>query len=59
MMRITDTSYNLTGLQFGINYTVTVAGRNDAGVGVSIVIAFYKPTMKQAVPSGKVLSNKI
>ena len=53
VMRINDTSYNLTGLQFGTNYTVTVAGRNDAGVGDASVIMFYKPTMEEAVPSGE------
>ena len=33
MMRITDTSYNFTGLKPDTSYTVTVAGRSDAGVG--------------------------
>jgi len=52
-MTITNTSYNFTGLQFGTNYTVTVAGRNDAGVGESSIISFYIPTnMKDAVPKG-------
>jgi len=37
MMRITDTSYNFTGLIPDNSYAVTVAGRNDAGVGESIV----------------------
>ena len=54
MMRITDTSYNLTGLQFGTNYTVAVVGSNNGGVGESSVITFYKPTIEQSVPSGKV-----
>ena len=53
MMRITNTSYNFTGLQFGTNYTVTVAGRNNAGAGESSMITFYKPTMEEAVPSGE------
>jgi len=35
MMRITDTSYNFTGLIPDNSYTVTVAGRNIAGVGRS------------------------
>ena len=35
MMRITDTSYNFTGLISDNSYTVTVAGRNSAGVGES------------------------
>ena len=35
MMRITDISYNFTGLIPNISYTVTVAGRNNAGVGRS------------------------
>ena len=35
MMRITNTSYNFTGLTPDNSYTVTVAGRNDAGVGES------------------------
>ena len=33
MMKINDTSYNFTGLTPDNSYTVTVAGRNDAGVG--------------------------
>ena len=33
MMRITDTSYNFTGLIPDNSYTVTVAGRNDASMG--------------------------
>ena len=35
MMRITDTSYNFTGLIPDNSYTVTVAGINNAGVGRS------------------------
>ena len=35
MMRITDTSYNFTGLIPDSSYTVTVAGINNAGVGRS------------------------
>ena len=35
MMRITNTSCNFTGLTPDNSYTVTVAGRNDAGVGES------------------------
>ena len=35
MMRITDTSYNFTGLTPDNSYTATVAGRNVAGVGES------------------------
>jgi len=35
-MRITDTSYNFTGLSPDNSYTVTVTGRNDAGVGESV-----------------------
>jgi len=34
MMRITDTSYNITALTPDTSYTVTVAGRNSAGGGV-------------------------
>jgi len=34
-MRITDTSYNFTGLAPDNSYTVTVVGRNNAGVGES------------------------
>ena len=37
MMRITDTSYNFTGLIPATSYTVTVVGRNDAGVGQSMI----------------------
>jgi len=32
-MRITDTSYNFSGLTPDNSYTVTVASRNNAGVG--------------------------
>ena len=53
MMRITDTSYNFTGLTTNNSYTVTVAGRNDAGVGESSLIMFYKPNINEAVPSGE------
>ena len=35
IVRITDTSYNFTGLTTDNSYTITVAGRNDAGVGES------------------------
>jgi len=38
MIRITDTSYNFTGLSHDNNYTVSVAGRNNAGVGTSTEI---------------------
>ena len=53
MMRITDTSYNFTGLTPDNSYTVTVAGRNDAGMGESSMIMFNKPNMNEAVPSGE------
>jgi len=33
MMRITDTSYNFTGLTPDNSYTVTVTGGNNAGAG--------------------------
>ena len=58
MIRITDTAYNFTGLTPDKSYTVTVAGRNDAGVGEAIMKMFYKPTMEEAVPRGKILSIK-
>jgi len=35
MMRVTNTSYNITGLRPDNSYIVTVAGRNDAGLGES------------------------
>ena len=35
MMRVSDTSYNFTGLTPDNNYTVTVAGINNADVGES------------------------
>ena len=53
MMRITDTSYNFTGLTPDNSYTITVAGRNDAGVGESSMTSFYLPNMINAVPRGK------
>ena len=37
MIKITDTSYNVTGLIPTTSYTVTVAGRNDVGVGQSMI----------------------
>ena len=43
MMRITNSFYILTDLTPRTNYSVTVAGRNDAGVGESSVIAFHIP----------------
>ena len=52
MIRITDTSYNFTGLQFGANYTVSVAGRNNAGLGEPSTVVSYIPTMEEAVPRG-------
>ena len=53
MMRITDTSYNFTGLIPDNSYTVTVAGRNDAGVGESTnVVVVNTPTMEEALPTG-------
>ena len=53
MMRITDTSYNFTGLTPDNSYTVTVAGRNDAGVGESTnVVVVNTPTMEEALPTG-------
>ena len=49
MLRITDTSYNFAGLTTDISYTVTVAGRNNAGVEstsrmVSVAGSFSVPT---------------
>jgi len=52
MMTITDTSYNFTALTPTNSYTVTVAGRNNAGVGVSSVIVVNTTTMIEATPSG-------
>ena len=52
MMRIIYTSYNFTELQIGTNYTVTVAGRNRAGVGESRVRVINTTTMTEATPSG-------
>jgi len=59
MMRITDTSYNFTELQFGTNYTVTVAGRNDAGTGESSTVRSYIPTMAESVPRGMLYKSSI
>jgi len=53
MMNITNTFYNFTGLTPGTNYTVTVAGINEAGAGESNTTTFYIPTMAEAVPSGE------
>ena len=54
MMRITDTSYNFTGLTPDNNYTVTVAGRNDAGVGESTKISFFIPNYRDTLPRGSI-----
>jgi len=35
IVRITDTSYNISDLAHDISYTVTVTGSNDAGMGES------------------------
>jgi len=43
LMRITDSFYILSDLAPRTNYSVIVAGRNDAGIGESSVIAFYIP----------------
>ena len=53
MMRITNTSYNITELTPATNYTVTVTSRNDVGVGEEAVIMFHIPTVAEAVPKGK------
>ena len=53
LIRITDTSYNFTGLTPDTNYTVTVAASNMAGVGESDMTMFYTVTMTEAVPSGE------
>ena len=52
MMKITDTSYNFTGITPDNSYTVTVAGRNSAGVGESTMIVVNTPTVAEAVPTG-------
>ena len=51
-MRITDTSYNFTGLTSDNNYTVTVAGRNRAGIGESSVHVVSTVSLTEAAPSG-------
>ena len=43
MMRITDSFHLLTDLLSRTNYSVTVASKNDAGVGDSSVLTFYIP----------------
>ena len=53
MMRITDTSYNFTGLTLNTYYTVTVAGRNNAGVGESVSVTVNSSTIANVVPHGK------
>jgi len=53
MMRITDTSYNITGLTAENSYAITVASRNNAGVGESSVRVVNTPTIAGAVPTGK------
>ena len=53
MMRITDTSYNFTELTPDNSYTVTVAGRNNVGVGESSVRVVNTTTLAKAIPTGK------
>jgi len=53
MMRITNTSYNITGLTPGISYTVTVAGINMAGVGKSNMITVSTLNVNEAVTNGE------
>ena len=54
MMRITDTSYNFTGLIPYTNYNITVTGRNDVGVGEPSVVIVNAPIIiANLVPHGK------
>ena len=54
LMRITNTSYNFTGLMPDTNYTVTVAGRNFAGEE-SLSETERTPTKQDALPNGNLL----
>ena len=45
MMRITDTSYNITGVTPNTRYNVNVSSRNDAGMGQSNMIIVTTPNM--------------
>jgi len=54
MMRITDTSYNFTRLTPDNSYTVTVAGRNDGGVGESASVTVNAQTIANVVPEGNI-----
>ena len=51
VMRTTDTSYNFTGLMPNNSYTVTVAGRNDAGVGGLDILNVPTPSLEDGLPS--------
>ena len=53
MMRITDTSYNFTGLIPYTNYNITVTGRNDAGVEEPASVIVNAPMIVNSVPHGK------
>ena len=50
MMRITDTSYSFAGLLNATIYTVTVAGRNAAGVGLSNMEMVTTPNLNSFLP---------
>ena len=53
MMRITDTSYNFTGVTSDNSYTVTVTSRNDIGMGQSMMR--INPPNRDSVLPGKSL----
>ena len=53
IMNITNTSYNVTTLTPGTNYTVTVTAINMGGAGNSIMTMFYIISMTEAVPRGE------
>ena len=53
MMRVTDTSYNITGVTSVNNYTVTVTGRNDNGMRQSMMR--INPPNRHSVLPGKLL----
>ena len=55
MMRITDTSYRFAGLLNATIYIVTVAGRNDAGVGEPNMTIVTTPNLNSLLPGKSII----
>ena len=53
MRRIAGTTYSFTELTPYTVYSITVAGRNEAGVGVLVRVIVNAPTIANVLPHGK------